>query len=102
MTNWEMFRDRLPIALLLVAILVCLSIWLAPIVLRAQLITTQTGSYQLDTGPTVYWWLDEDRALLCEAISVNGRGSGITGLSCLPLSQTVSDGACTGKPSEVQ
>ncbi len=48
---------------------------------------TKTGHYQLDTGAFVTWWIDEDRALLCEALS--DALSNYAGLTCLPLSSTV-------------
>lgn len=44
-------------------------------------IETPTERYQLDTGATVYVWLDEPRGLLCEAITN-------TGLTCVPLAET--------------
>jgi hypothetical protein len=66
-------------ALLVVALVLALLAGYA--VAQAQQIVVKTGNYQLDTGDTVTWWLDEPRALLCMMISD-------TGLSCLPLNAT--------------
>jgi hypothetical protein len=68
-----------------VLILICLALlfvgFAGVILTHAQVIQTKTGNYQLDTGDTVTWWLDEERALLCEMIPH-------TGLSCLPLTSS--------------
>jgi hypothetical protein len=72
-------------ALLVVALALALLAGYAVAQAQAQQIVVKTGSYQLDTGDFVHWWLDEPRGLLCESIKSYEGG---IGLSCLPLNAT--------------
>jgi hypothetical protein len=68
-------------------VVLVLALLLGYAVAQAQQIVVKTGSYQLDTGDMVHWWLDEDHALLCTALGLDGRDRGYA-LSCLPLNAT--------------
>jgi hypothetical protein len=71
----------------LLIVLLVLALLLGYAVARAQTITVKTGVYQLDTGDTVHWWIDEERALLCSGILGAGMRDSYA-LSCLPLAST--------------
>lgn len=76
--RWKMLGVLLCAVLLLVAV----TVW--PTRADTLLVRVKTGHYQLDTGQTVQWWIDEPRALLCTLIADRGIG-----LTCLPLTATV-------------
>jgi hypothetical protein len=59
-----------------------LALLLGYAVAQAQVLRVKTGVYKLDTGHFVHWWIDEPNALLCTMIAD-------TGLSCLPLTDSV-------------
>lgn len=75
------------IPLLAIIVMPAILTWVGygSVVQSAESRRVPTGAYVLDTGDTVRWWIDEERALLCESIESYAGG---IGLSCLPLTAT--------------